>query len=84
MDIKDIFAVLRASKAHVIAKPAFESAPLIVIGACTFVGVILATFESVNIKLAHVGADLLKIFDKLVVARHGTAPFIIFIVAILT
>jgi hypothetical protein len=54
-------------KAHMIAKPAFEPAALVVIGTRTLALIVVTALEAVNVEIAHIRSDFLKIFDKLTV-----------------
>ena len=48
---------------HIIAEPAFDSAALIIIAAGTLGGVLVAAFEAVDIELAHIITNSIKILD---------------------
>ena len=61
-------------KTHVVAQPAFHPTALVVIRTGTFPGIFVAVLEAVDIKLPHVVADAVEVFDKLAV-RHADAPF---------
>ena len=61
---KNVFAVGGALKPHILPKPTFNSATLIIIKAGAFFIVFFSAFKSVNIKLPHITADFFKVFNK--------------------
>jgi hypothetical protein len=50
-----------------IAKPAFQTAALVVIGTRTFTLIVITALEAIYVEITHICSDLLKVFDKLTV-----------------
>ena len=64
---KNIFTFRSANKAHMIAKPAFKTAALVIIGTRTLALIVITTLETVNVEITHICSDFFKVFDKLTV-----------------
>lgn len=62
-----ILAVRSSHKAHVVAKPALYSSTFVIIGTGAFFAVIVTALETVDIELAHICSDSLKVFNKFAV-----------------
>ena len=62
-----ILALGSAHKAHMISKPALHSAALIIIGAGTFLIILVSALESVNVEFTHIASYFFKVFNKLVI-----------------
>jgi hypothetical protein len=50
-----------------VTEPAFHTAALVVVGAAALAAILVAALEAVNIEIAHIGADGLKIFNQLAI-----------------
>ena len=50
-----------------IAKPAFKTAALVIIGTRTLALIVITTLETVNVEITHICSDFFKVFDKLTV-----------------
>jgi hypothetical protein len=64
---ENVFTFRSAHEAHMIPKPAFQAAPLVIIGTLAFLLIIVTAFETVNIEITHIRSDFLKVFDKFAV-----------------
>jgi hypothetical protein len=59
---ENVFTFGSANKAHMIAKPAFKTATLVIIGTRTLALIVITTFEAVNVKITHICSDFFKVF----------------------
>ena len=80
---ENIFTFGSANKAHMVTKPAFEATALVVIGTGALAArrailraVVITGFKAVNVEIAHICSDFLKVFDKLAVRGHGSHSFL--------
>ena len=65
-------------KRHVVAQPAFNSAPFVVIAASAFHPILFTAFETVDIELAHIVPNPFKAFNQLAVCHAIHLPFIVY------
>ena len=66
----DLFSLGRIGRAGVIAQPALDPPPFVVIGTGAAGVKIIPHLKSINIKLAHIIPDPVEIFDKLLKFCH--------------
>ena len=66
----DLFSLGRIGRAGLIAQPALDPPPFVVIGPGAAGVKIISHLKSINIKLAHIIPDPVKVFDKLLKFCH--------------
>ena len=62
--------------ADIAGEPAFDPAPLVVVGAGAFVCKIFPGLETIDIEVTDIGTDLLETFDKFFEIGHVAVPLI--------
>ena len=75
---EDVFALGRVPESHVAAKPALDTAALIVIAARALFRIVLAAFEAVDVEVPHIIADLFEALDKFAVGHVFTSSSFLF------
>ena len=71
---EDVLAGGILAEGHVIANPALDSAPLVVIAAGAFDTVLLPALEAIDIEFPHIVPDARKVLDQFVVRHRFHLP----------